>query len=1278
MDWLQLSHQALNYLPSVVMLLVITGYLLSSPHKSRSTWLLGGYLAMLTLNSLGFFLRWAVYAPLSAYTEILTTGSLFLSFVFLIQFAYAFPRPHDRWESRIVLVISAGLALVYLGYRVAVALVSEPLVQASTDRFQLYYLLGANPTVDQVVQTIASGTPWFTNLSYLWAIVVLFRQAVRLSEERGPAAGLRGRLGRLLGTLVRPIGREARAAQAFGLFVIALMIMSATFAGPSGLFASLLPAIATLLPTGTYQSLLLLINLVFALVYIDNSPEPSSFRVKLVGMSLVTILVALGLVSTSTLDLQETAYDQQRLAEVANVQNLLQTGKLTNVPPAVAYIASRPLAGGTYAASYTPVYTHDTQFRAQNLIANDAQFKAYFTTWNAVALIRQKPDLTVADARKQAAAALEKKAPVQGKRSYRSGYSIPTPYVTYSFAVSPTLYEVGYSYPAYRSFIEQTTDPLALYILGATGLILLIFPLFFGASLVRPLNKLRDGVTRVNAGDLSVVVPVQVEDEIGFLSRSFNGMVASLHTANEKLQSYADDLRAANEQLQVYATDLQTKNEELKQLDKLKDDFLANTSHELRTPLNGIIGIAESLIDGVAGPLNPGQLQNLSLVASSGRRLSSLVNDILDFSKMREHDLVLQSKPLNMYRLADEVLTLSRALLGGKPVELRNEIDPAVPAVEADENRVQQILYNLVGNGVKFTAQGSVTLTAAVADGRLAITVADTGIGIPADKLDRIFGAFEQADGSTAREYGGTGLGLAVTKQLVELHGGQVLVESTPGQGSRFTFTLPLSDGVAAPVSVGPADQQVAKIRDLEPVLGPTRELVVAAEAAPAETPTRAAAPAATTVAVAVAPAPAAPDGADDMFNILVVDDEPVNLQVLANHLALQRYTVTQASNGPEALAAISNGLKPDLVLLDIMMPRMSGYEVCERLRESFPPNELPVIMLTAKNQVADLVEGFGSGANDYLTKPFSKTELLARMQTHLRLAKINVAYGRFVPTEFLHLLGQESIVDVRLGDQVQLEMTVLFADIRAFNTLSARMSPEENFLFLNSYLSQVSPVIREYGGFIDKYIGDTIMALFPRGVDQALQAAVAMRQAVIRFNARRRAAGQPTIRVGIGLHTGRLMLGTVGESARMDSTVVSAAVNTAARLEALTARYDAGLIISEASVRGLATPEAYALRSLGFVQTTGKQDTLTIYEVLDGEGAEIRARKAQTKAVFEAGLQSYQNGAFADACERFTEVIRANPADGPARLFMQRAATLWAQGAPADWSGAEILEAEE
>ena len=675
--------------------------------------------------------------------------------------------------------------------------------------------------------------------------------------------------------------------------------------------------------------------------------------------------------------------------------------------------------------------------------------------------------------------------------------------------------------------------------------------------------------------------------------------------------------------LQIYAKDLEIKNTTLQELDQLKDEFLANTAHELKTPLNGIVGIAESLIDGATGQLSKQTVFNLSLIASSGRRLDQLVNDLLDFSQLKHKDIDLKIKPIGLRELTDVVLMLSQTLVLNKSLQLINKIDSNIPPVDADENRLQQILYNLVGNAIKFTESGTVEVSAVVINEQIEITVADTGIGIPADKLDRIFESFEQVNGSIAREYGGIGLGLAITKQLIQLHGGNIRAESTLGNGSRLIFTLPLSNGKVE----SKQQDEISRIQDSTRAVTSDKILIDGEVLMPTQ-------------------------GA---FKILIVDDEPVNLQVLVNLLSLQNYSLTQASNGMEALELIRNGFKPDLILLDVMMPKMTGYELCQKIREQFLPNELPVVLLTAKNQVSDLVEGFGAGANDYLTKPISKNELLARIKTHIRLAKINAAYGRFVPHEFLKFLERESIVDVQLGDQVQKEMTVLFADIRSFTSLSEKLSPKENFDFLNACLSQISPVIRNHNGFIDKYIGDAIMALFPETVDDAVQAAIDMQKQVGIYNSYLQECGCQPIAIGIGLHTGTLMLGTVGESERMETTVIADAVNLASRLEGLTKIYGVDILISEQTLKRLNNQLKQNCRFLGRVKVKGKSQAVDIFEVYEANPQHLIELKRQTCAEFEQAVCLYVEEKFAQAEQVFQQVLQKNDQDKVTQVYIER-----------------------
>ncbi len=391
----------------------------------------------------------------------------------------------------------------------------------------------------------------------------------------------------------------------------------------------------------------------------------------------------------------------------------------------------------------------------------------------------------------------------------------------------------------------------------------------------------------------------------------------------------------------------------LRQIDKLKDEFLANTSHELRTPLNGMIGLAESLKDGYYGDLPEPAKVDLDLIVSSGKRLSHLINDILNFSLIKKGQLVIHPAPVDLHALVTVVLALSRPLIGKKPVALANLVPKDLPHVFADENRLEQILHNLVGNAVKFTHRGHIKVSAEVRDDTIVIAVADTGIGIAEENQKAVFEMFQQADGSTAREYGGTGLGLAVTRELLKLQNGAISLESTVGAGTTFYVTLP------------PADPD-AKGADT-PVLD---SMQADAEAPAAVLETEAA-------------LPAEPRNG---YRLLIVDDDAVNRRVLANHLVMSGYDVVEAQDGYEALGLLETAAPFDMALLDVMMPRMTGYEVCRELRTRYSLDDLPVIFLTAKSRDQDLLTGYETGANDFLIKPISKTELLARVKTHLAL----------------------------------------------------------------------------------------------------------------------------------------------------------------------------------------------------------------------------------------------------------------------------------------------------
>jgi class 3 adenylate cyclase len=270
-------------------------------------------------------------------------------------------------------------------------------------------------------------------------------------------------------------------------------------------------------------------------------------------------------------------------------------------------------------------------------------------------------------------------------------------------------------------------------------------------------------------------------------------------------------------------------------------------------------------------------------------------------------------------------------------------------------------------------------------------------------------------------------------------------------------------------------------------------------------------------------------------------------------------------------------------------------------------------------------------------------------------------AYSRFVPPEILQYLGKESITQVKLGDQTQQEMTVLFSDIRSFTSLSEQMTPQENFEFINDYFGRVSPIIRQHRGFIDKYIGDAIMALFSGPTDEAVQAAIAMQQEVTRYNRQRRAQGRQSIRIGVGLHQGSVMLGTVGEVKRMEGTVISDAVNLASRLEGLTKIYGASIVVSEKTLFSLQRPTKYNFRFLDKVSIKGKTDQVSVFEIFDGDPEEVVELKLKTRPNFEKGLLHYHNHEFREAISYFNNVLELNPQDKAAQVYLRQATyCLW------------------
>ena len=667
--------------------------------------------------------------------------------------------------------------------------------------------------------------------------------------------------------------------------------------------------------------------------------------------------------------------------------------------------------------------------------------------------------------------------------------------------------------------------------------------------------------------------------------------------------------------------------ERLKEVDRLKDVFLANTSHELRTPLNGIIGLSESMRDGIAGDMSTTAISNLNMIINSGKRLAHLVNDILDFSKLKDHDLALNITAVDLKSAVDLVVALSKTEIDSKSLEIVNDIDDEMRLVEADENRLQQILHNLIGNAIKFTNEGSVEISAHQEGELIWTTISDTGIGIPEDKIDRIFRSFDQVDSSIERKYGGTGLGLSISKQLIERHGGLIKVDSEQDKGTMVTFSLKVSHVTRDERAVTVTEEEVETI---SPIVD--YSITNKVEEVEKEVKLR----------------------NSKGVHILVVDDEPVNRQVLANFLKLEGYTAHLAENGFVALDILSKR-EINLMLLDVMMPGMSGYQVAKKVRETYLPSMLPIIMLTSNNGIDDLVTGFNAGANDYLAKPFVRKELFSRIQNHLNLQKIIRASAQFVPDAFIKSLGRESITDVQLGDFAEKMVTVLFTDIRNYTGLSERMTPKDNFEFVRTYVSKMGPVIQKNNGFVNQYLGDGIMCIFDKGTESALQASIEMQSAIAEYNKKRAKKNRPEIEVGMGLCTGPLVMGIIGDEMRKDSTTISSTVNLASRFEGLTKVLGAKILFDRNVYTDSIDHNKWHIRCIGLAKVRGQEEPQDLLECYATDDAELRVSKFRNLEMFNKSMAYLSEGKNDECLTILNKILVDEPKDRVVRCLIDR-----------------------
>jgi CheY-like chemotaxis protein len=408
-------------------------------------------------------------------------------------------------------------------------------------------------------------------------------------------------------------------------------------------------------------------------------------------------------------------------------------------------------------------------------------------------------------------------------------------------------------------------------------------------------------------------------------------------------------------------------------------------SHELRTPLNSLLILARLLSDNVGGNLTPKQVEFARTIHSSGAELLALINDILDLAKIESGTVTLTIAPEEIEDLCDYVERTFRQVASDKGLDLTLAVDPALPqTMETDAKRLQQIVTNLLSNAFKFTAKGGVTLKLERAtsgwtpghpaleharDGVAAISVVDTGIGIPASKQRLIFEAFQQADGTTSREYGGTGLGLSISRELARLLGGEISVSSTPGKGSAFTLYLPLSHH--------PASDETLMTLPREYIASP----VVAVPPVPPAQP----APEVRKDRVA---APAGPARELAGRSVLVVDDDIRNVFALTSALEAHGLRVVHAESGKEGIELLKHSNGVDAVLMDVMMPGLDGHDTMRIVRQLESCRDIPILAVTAKAMLGDREKCIAAGATEYIAKPVDMDELLDKLRQLMPPAK--------------------------------------------------------------------------------------------------------------------------------------------------------------------------------------------------------------------------------------------------------------------------------------------------
>ena len=784
-------------------------------------------------------------------------------------------------------------------------------------------------------------------------------------------------------------------------------------------------------------------------------------------------------------------------------------------------------------------------------------------------------------------------------------FSFPGEFSRWSLPVSAA---VAVALAAAVSVVDESVYP---YIITGYGGLIVLAGLYIVYRLVRAVKK-RSRNARIVLTASCILLLCALNDVL-YLS----GLITSVELMNFGVGIFAlTQILILGSASRRTFTELYGVHEKIREMQSLQDIFFTAAAKDLHKPLKGIIDVTDSLLRGSLGPITSDQLGSLSLINASSLQLSNMVSDIIDFRRISDGNITITPRTVILFQLMERVKVAASLPFREKSLEFRNEISRDIELIYADENLLERAFFNLARGFAEYAGNGVFVVSAAGGDAGVDVSITWESEDLDRDGIGHAFSGFDVEGFRDGEEVKSTGLALSIAKRIIEIQGGTFTLVLEEGNPVTMKVTLPESAAETEQESEEEEAHRDALI-NLEPVFD---NVVLTRN-----------------------------------IDIMIVSNDLMELQVMKSQLASMNYNVIPVSSGAEALEKIVEKC-PNLVLLDVHLRLMGGFEVCSKIREHYSSSELPVILITEKEKVSDLMEGLTSGANDFLARPYHMEEFLTRVNTHIQLARINQMYSRFVPTEFLNTLGQANIIDLKLGDQVQREMTVLFVDIRAFTNLSENMTPQENFKFINSYLSRFSPMITNNNGFVDKFIGDAIMALYPGPPEDAIQTALEMVEHVKVYNSHRANCGYNPINIGIGIHTGNLILGIIGDDQRMQGTVISDAVNLASRIQDVTKLYHTSIVISQETFVKLENPMSYDFRFLGKVKVKGKAKSVSLFEIFNGDLEEMRKLKAETKNDFETAIILFAKRRFEEASVIFEDIVAKNPDDYASRLFLDRA----------------------